>query len=259
MLCKICGNQSKKMFSSLILNKYEVDYFHCNHCEFIQTEEPHWLEEAYSSSINMTDTGILARNKIMATKLTSVIFNHFDIHGKFLDYAGGYGLLTREMRDRGFNYYWQDKYTSNLVARGFEYSDKIKPIELITSFESFEHFYDPISEINDILSISRSILFSTELYSMPVPHPEKWWYYGREHGQHISLYSIKTLRFIASEYGLNLLSNGSGIHLLTEKNITNKEFLKSIKKTSRAVKKISKVLPTRTLLDMNYLIDKANK
>jgi hypothetical protein len=45
------------------------------------------------------------------------------------------------MRDIGFDYFWQDKYTENLFAQGFE-NTKIKngQIELLTCFEAFEHF-----------------------------------------------------------------------------------------------------------------------
>ena len=57
------------------------------------------------------------------------------------NYAGGYGIFTRMMRDIGFDFYWLDKYADNLLTNGFEYNKKIhKKIEAITSFESFEHF-----------------------------------------------------------------------------------------------------------------------
>lgn len=50
------------------------------------------------------------------------------------------------MRDLGFDFYWDDKYTQNIFANGFEYSDD-KNYEVLTSFESFEHFVNPLSEI----------------------------------------------------------------------------------------------------------------
>ena len=31
-------------------------------CDFLQTEEPFWLKEAYESAIGITDTGIIKRN-----------------------------------------------------------------------------------------------------------------------------------------------------------------------------------------------------
>ena len=66
------------------------------------------------------------------------------------------------MRDIGFDFYRYDKFSENLLARGFEY--KNGGIELITCFEAFEHFDKPIEEIENMFKISKNILFSTELY-----------------------------------------------------------------------------------------------
>ena len=44
---------------------------------------------------------------------------------KFLDYGGGYGILVRLMRDVGYDFYWFDKYSQNIFAKGFECKDKI--------------------------------------------------------------------------------------------------------------------------------------
>jgi hypothetical protein len=162
MLCKICNNESLDIFKKTILNKYEVQYYKCTNCNFIQTEEPYWLDEAYKKTINISDTGLLARN-IHLSKITSlIIYLFFNKKGKFLDFAGGYGVFTRLMRDIGFDFLWHDPYTSNLLAKGFEWNanDQTK-IELLTSFESFEHFIDPIKELEKMSKISDNILFSS--------------------------------------------------------------------------------------------------
>jgi len=220
MRCKICNKQTNLVFSAKILNKYDVKYFYCNHCGFLQTEEPYWLEEAYGESINISDTGLMSRNLNLSNQTTNIINSFFDKNAKFLDFAGGYGIFTRLMRDIGFDFYWNDKFSQNLVAREFEYSPNHK-YELLTSFESFEHFDNPILEIENMLKISKNILFSTELFSDKPPVTTEWGYYGLNHGQHISFYSIKTLKLIANKYNLNLYSNGKTLHLLTEKNLSN--------------------------------------
>ena len=218
MICKICNEKTEQMFTATILNKYEIKYFHCKNCGFVQTEEPYWLHEAYVESINISDTGYMQRNLILSQKLTIILALFFDKNGSFLDYAGGYGVFVRLMRDIGFDFYWYDKYTTNLFARGFEY--KNQPIESVTSFESFEHFINPTDEIESLLKISKNIIFSTELLPNPVPKPNDWWYYGLEHGQHISFYSVKTFQFIAEKYNLNYSCLGS-LHLLTEQKISD--------------------------------------
>jgi len=220
MTCKICTQKTKKIFKSKILNKYDINYFHCEHCGFLQTEEPYWLEEAYNESINVSDTGLMSRNLNLSKQTTNIINIFFDKNAKFLDFAGGYGIFTRLMRDIGFDFYWNDKFSQNLVARGFEFNPSYK-YELLTSFESFEHFDNPILEIENMLKISKNILFSTELFSDKPPLTTAWGYYGLNHGQHISFYTLKTLKFIAKKYKLNLYSNGKTLHLLSEKKLNN--------------------------------------
>jgi len=219
MQCKICNQHTHQIFTAKILNKYDINYFHCEHCGFLQTEEPYWLDEAYSESINLSDTGYLQRNITLSKKVTILLSLFFNRNGKFLDYAGGYGVFVRLMRDIGFDFYWFDKYTPNLFARGFEHQDGFY-YEAITSFESLEHFVEPIKEIENMLSKTKNLIFSTELLPSPVPKPEDWWYYGLDHGQHIYFYSEKTFEFIATKYNLNYANLG-GLHLLTEKKISN--------------------------------------
>jgi len=218
MTCKICNQKAKQIFTAQILNKYDIKYFHCKNCGFLQTEEPYWLHDAYAESINISDTGYMQRNLILSQQSTILLALFFDKNKVFLDYAGGYGVFVRLMRDVGFDFYWDDKYTTNLFARGFEYNKQ--PIEAITTFESFEHFVNPLEEIEKMLMFSKNIIFSTELLPQPIPNPEAWWYYGLEHGQHISFYSIKTFQFIAKKYNLNYSKLG-GLHLLTEQKVSN--------------------------------------
>lgn len=253
--CKICNNSVQSIFYAKILNKYDTRYFLCASCGFLYVENPYWLDEAYNRPINITDTGIIDRNCHLS-KLTSVmLYYFFDRNGKYLDYAGGYGIFTRLMRDKGFDFLWSDLYTTNLFARGFEYADTDN-IELITSFESFEHFVDPVEEIQKMLKISQSILFTTELLPAPLPKPGDWYYYGLEHGQHISFYTEKTLQFIADKYNLNLYSNHHYFHLLTPKKINERSFSFLLKhhKNYFICKPIRKNMKSRTIDDLDYLV-----
>ncbi|MGB9762807.1 MAG: methyltransferase domain-containing protein, partial [Minisyncoccia bacterium] len=83
---------------------------------------------------------------------------------------------------------------------------------------AFEHFVNPMEELENMISISKNIIFTTELLPESLPAPDKWWYYGLDHGQHISFYSKRTFEFIARNYGLKYLNVGS-LHILTERNI----------------------------------------
>lgn len=234
MDCKICNSKTIPVFSADILaGKYNVVYYSCSRCGFLQTEEPYWLNEAYKSAINRTDTGIVKRNILLSRVVSSLLYFYFNKQGKMLDYAGGHGLFTRMMRDIGFDFYWSDKYADNIFARGFEYSSADR-IDLITAFEVFEHLVNPLDEIDKMITITDNILFSTTLLPQPLPKPEDWWYYGLDHGQHVSLYSKKTLLFIAQKYRLNLCSD-KDLHLFTSKKISDKTFKWVVKLTYTGV------------------------
>jgi len=217
MNCKICQNETSKIFDAIVLYKYEVSYFQCPKCGFAQTEKPYWLDEAYESSMNLSDTGVMFRSERMSKITTSLITLFFNSKGIFLDYAGGLGVFTRQMRDIGFNYYWQDPYTKNVLARGFE-GDLNKKYELVTTFESFEHFEEPLDEVEKILKLTDTIILTTDLISKKAPKHENWWYYGSEHGQHIAFHSKDSFKVMATKFGLHY-HNMMNVHILTRKKI----------------------------------------
>ncbi len=220
MNCKICEAESFYSGSAKVLNKYDVSYFQCTNCRFVQTEDPYWLEEAYASPIAYSDAGLVFRNYMLSRIVSNIIAKLFNPEANFLDCGGGYGLFVRLMRDINYKFFWQDKYCENIFAQGFEANlQNAENYEVVTSFEVFEHFVNPIAEISEILKYSKNILFSTELLPDSDPTPEEWWYYAPHEGQHISFYTPKSLSILAERLGLNLYSNGSSLHLLTKSNI----------------------------------------
>jgi len=241
-----------------MLGRYEILYYLCNHCGFMQTEEPFWLDEAYGSAITAFDTGLVDRNIDLSKKVAVLLYCLFNSKGSYLDYAGGYGIFTRLMRDIGFDFYWHDPFSQNLVARGFEY-DGSSALQLITSFESFEHFTDPMPELDKMMTLSENILFSTELLPTPIPAPDSWWYYGLEHGQHVSFYSKKTLSYIAERYGLTVHSYGSTLHLLTGRDIHPKMFHAVLKFRKILFRYVTKRMSSKTLTDFYFLHDRIKR
>ncbi len=259
MNCRICSNNSDEIFSARILNKYNIKYFFCKSCNFLQTEEPYWLKEAYESGIGITDTGLLKRNNLFAKRTAALINLYYNKRKIFLDYAGGYGIFVRMMRDLGYEFYWADPYTENLLARGFEY-DSQQSIELLTTFECFEHFNNPIVEIEKMLAVSNNILFSTRVFRNLPPKPEDWWYYSLESGQHISFYSVNTLKFIANKFGLHLNTDNRGFHMLSKKKINNILFNSIVKMSSFGLLNfLNSGLKSKTDLDHTLLTGKNDK
>jgi hypothetical protein len=196
-----------------------VEYFECTNCGFVQTESAYWLKEAYENSMNLSDTGIAMRNLRLSRVTTSILFLFFRGQKRFIDYAGGYGLFTRLMRDIGFDFYWSDPYTPNLLARGFEANPNEK-FAVATSFECFEHFDNPKEELIKILKHADNLLISTELIPSPPPVVKDWWYYAPDHGQHIAFYTKKSFMILAKNVGMHYY-NSDNIHLLTSKPISS--------------------------------------
>jgi hypothetical protein len=230
MKCNICTRETFLLGRGLILRKYEVSFYKCGSCGFVQTEKPYWLQESYAKVINRSDIGLVSRNIGLAKITRSIISRFFNADGKFIDFGGGYGLFVRLMRDYGFECYRFDKLCDNIFAQGFD-ADTPSDMryELLTAFEVFEHLQDPIGELDQMLKLSDNVLFTTMLIPRNTPKPETWWYYGPDHGQHISFYSVPTLSFIAKRFSLRLLSDGTSIHLFTKDNISPLRFKLLIK------------------------------
>jgi hypothetical protein len=215
-----------RIFTAKILNKYDAGYFQCPECLFIQTENPYWLEEAYSSAITLLDIGLLQRNLRYLPRVASLIELFFDKKKSFLDFAGGYGVFVRLMRDKGYYFFWQDAHCENLFAQGFDYTaSKDSKFELITAFEVFEHLANPIDTLETLLSYSNHIFFSTELQPGITLNSENWHYFAPELGQHIAFYHLKTLKTMAQKYNMNFYTNGRTLHLFTKRKIPTILFL----------------------------------
>lgn len=258
MICKICSNETEPFARARILNKYDIQYYKCPQCGFIQTEDPYWLSEAYSEAINRSDIGLLARNLDLSKTTKSVLIFQFDSNKKFLDYGAGYGVFVRVMRDIGFEFYWMDKYAENIFAKDFE-ADENEKYELLTAYEVFEHLDNPAEEMEKMLKYSDNILFSTFLVPSNYPKPDEWWYYATDHGQHISLYSKKSLETLAKKFGLNFYTNGKNFHLFSKKKKNN--FIFKIISFPYMGRILNAFLRKKSLLDDDYkmIIEKLKK
>ena len=212
--CRVCGKDSTFVFDGRLLDR-TVHYFDCAHCGYLQTETPTWLDQAYASPINISDTGIIARNVLNTRRVGAVCLLLGTTKAKIVDFAGGHGILVRMLRDAGLEAEWSDKFCENLFARGFEH--KGATADIATAFEAFEHFVEPVAELDRMFKVAPVVFLSTALLPEPVPLPGTWWYYGEEHGQHVGIYRRKTLEYLADAQGARLFSNDADIHVLARK------------------------------------------
>ncbi len=265
MNCNICNHTSDLFLTSTIFKeKTKISYYKCSNCGFIQTEEAYWLEKAYSSAITKSDIGLIARNIYNSNVLEKLILNLFPNSATYLDYAGGYGMFVRIMRDKGFDFYWQDDYCENIFVTDFV-GDLTKKYDIITAYEVFEHLPDPNKTIEILLSKCNILCFSTEITDNTTDF-DNWWYRGEVSGQHISFYSKKTLQFIANKYNVHYYSfENNSIHVFAKDKINDISLneISGISNQSilnRILNKFKKnIVPTRESLlskDYNEIIKK---
>jgi len=153
------------------------------------------------------------------------------------------------MRDRGYDFYWQDKYCDNLYAKDFTVKEN-ENYEVLTAYEVFEHLPEPVNELEDMLKYSENILFSTYLLPADNPKPLDWWYFALDHGQHVSLYTEKSLSLLAKKFNMNLFTNGKNIHLITKKKISGFAFKLLTKPYISET--LSVLFKKKSLLDSDY-------
>lgn len=207
----------KFCFTAKVLHKYPAEYDLCTLCGYLHVRAPHWLEEAYTSAIAAADTGLVMRNFSLAFKVASFLYWLMDERGqgRYLDAAGGHGMLTRLMRDFGFDFYWADKYCTNFMARGFEYNENLKGCRAVTAMEVMEHVTDPLAFVEEVFRTSGSdtLLFTTELYEGKPPGVD-WQYYAFSSGQHLGFFTKLSLETLGRRLGLNFFS-ANGLHILS--------------------------------------------
>ena len=205
--CPICESSSPVRVS---LKIFEVsrNLHQCPTCEAAFYSNPDWLDRAYSNVINSLDTGIVERCFDLANVLTSFLSGHRgDV---ILDFGGGIGLLSRIMRDRGFDFHSSDpmaEYRLPLPA------PNDGPVAMATMIEVLEHLVDPLSELREITTLTPTIFISTHLIPSSGLTAD-WPYLQPQTGQHIFFCTPKTLRRIADHLDMSVTSNGQNLHVL---------------------------------------------
>lgn len=211
--CPVCATDMSYFAPGRVLRKYDVTYLRCPGCGLITLPEPFWLDEAYEQAIADGDVGLLRRCRVLSSLTAAVIRAEGLRDGRFLDWAGGYGTLTRMMRDKGFAFFHWDPYAENLFAQGLEQNPSGQHFDVVTAFEVVEHLQDPVAELAECAAITDRLLFTTELQPEGLRSVDEWWYFAPESGQHIAFHTAASLRILGERLGYQVTSNGDQYHL----------------------------------------------
>ena len=210
--CRACSRPTAAHQSIEVRGK-PADLHRCPTCGTFQFPDPTWLNEAYADPISELDVGLASRCMSIAG-VTEAIVRAERLGGRpHLDYGGGYGLLTRLLRDRGIDMRHRDPFAKNLFAQGFD-ADLDGSYGCITAVEIFEHLTNPRSVLDSLAAHGDLVLVSTILVPDGVDDLRDWWYVVPELGQHVTFYSARGLDELARACGYELTTDGVGLHVL---------------------------------------------
>jgi hypothetical protein len=213
--CPACQAPANHRQFVTLFREIECSLHECTQCKTCFFLNPDWLDRAYSDSISKLDTGIAQRTNDIANVLAAILTPQKSKHDKFLDYGGGYGILARTMRDRGFNFSSFDPLTATLFSLP---SHGPTHFRLVTLIEVLEHLTQPLNTLREISQNCDLILIST-LALPPEGIDSSWWYLLPDTGQHVFFPSQEGLKLMASELSMHLTSNGENLHLFSRKKI----------------------------------------
>lgn len=209
--CKICGQPTIE----LIDNQMKCTYDMCESCLFTYRQEQYHLttaieKERYSMHENNFES--VGYVNMFKTLIHDFIEPH-NIKGKGLEYGSGPGpVLKVLLEDLGNEMYDYDPYFNNNT----EYLNH--QYDFITSTEVFEHFSDPMKEINHLDSLLKKGGYLIIMTSFRLESNERFlgWYYKRDE-THVSFYALKTFEEIAQKLNYQIIDTNNKNSIVLKK------------------------------------------
>lgn len=208
--CPLCDAQSHALFTvQLIIGSEEL--LQCNSCEFTYFAKPAWLAQSFKSRLTDPDVGVLDRNLVVGDFLSALIPRLGLADGTIVDWGAGYGILSRLMRDRGFDFLHHEEFAEPIFYSP-RFEEGTCKADLLTLSEVALHFDNPKREFRTLAQISDRIFFTA---LVPPTNPSlDWWYLMPSTGLHVAFYPIKAMKKLADHLDMHLTTDGRFFHLL---------------------------------------------
>lgn len=199
--CRLCGSRADLWGERRLLNRHDVLYYLCSDCGSLETENPHWLGEAYDVTGIGDDLGAGQRTIDLVLK-TAALLDRINLPkgAECVDFGGGIGLFTRLMRDRGFDFQSYDRYATPFFSDRYSLTSLAgRSPAVVTAFEVLEHFPEPAQDLEQLFETRPALVIATtELFT---GQDASWPYFADGTGQHVFFYSPKALALIAKRFG----------------------------------------------------------
>lgn len=209
MQCKICNSDTYVLYDE----QFDMDYHRCTSCGFIY-EDPkhHYTEVKEKEEYGTHNNSIEDEGYVKMFRKFQKAFEPF-VNGKtLLEYGSGPEPVFSElMRRDGYEVTSYDPYFLP------DESYLKHTYDVITSTEVFEHFVDPMAEIDKLMGLlkSKGLLAIMTQFPKDDDHFKNWWY--RRDPTHISFYTLKSFEVIAKKYDVNIVYKNDKDYMVFKK------------------------------------------
>ncbi len=219
-LCRACAGPLAPS-QTVTVRGADVELYGCARCGSFEFPDPDWLDAAYADPIASIDIGLPSRCLAVAQLAEAIIRTERPAPERYLDFGGGYGLLTRLLRDRGLDMRHHDPYARNLFAQGLE-GALDEDYGAITAVEVVEHLTDPAALLRELRQRTGLVVIGTQLVPPGMTDLRDWWYLIPDLGQHITFLTRRGLDELAARTGFQVTSDGVGTHVLSARPLSRR-------------------------------------
>lgn len=195
----------------------QIDYWLCGDCRFcFAPEMARWSREqmrarVYNDDYARYDPDSVELRPTENAKLLDRLFGLHKSSIRHLDFGGGAGLLSRRLRDAGWDSTSYDPF--------FDAPRELRSLgkfDLVTAFEVIAHLPNVnrlMDEVYGLLNDQALVLFSAVLSDGHIAPgmPLDWWYAAPRQG-HMSLHSRLSLTMLGAKRGFRFDSLSAVLH-----------------------------------------------